>query len=495
MDNQSQKIIFGLKVKQLRKGQQLSFANLSELSGLSISYLNEIEKGKKYPREDKIEALADALKVSIVHLTSPDLGKQLAPLGQLLRSNFLNELPLDLFGLDAGKIVEMLAGAPTKIGAFITTLVGISRRYALEQENFYFAALRSYQALHDNYFESIEEKADEFVANNNLPTDRPVSTRLLNKILKSRYRYKIEEMAFGEDFQELNRFRSIYLPDKKRLLVNNKLTETQRAFLLGKELACNVLKLKNRIYTSTFVKVNSFDEVLNNFKAAYFSGAILMNRENLVNDLNLFFANPQWNAGGFTDIMHKYKASPEMFFHRLISIIPKYYGLDNIFFIRFNNRLSTSEYRLTKELHLNREHQPYGNALLEHYCRRWITVRMLQDLQSKQIKEDYSGMLTGVQRSRYNGSDDEYLCFTIARPAHPTPDTNISVTLGLLVNDELKRKIKFWNDPVIPVKEVAQTCERCPISDCGERVASPTVVEQERKQKRLEEALDRLLDE
>lgn len=66
MDSQSRKIIFGLKVKQLRKGQQLSFAELSARSGLSISYLNEIEKGKKYPREDKIEALAEALKVSII---------------------------------------------------------------------------------------------------------------------------------------------------------------------------------------------------------------------------------------------------------------------------------------------------------------------------------------------------------------------------------------------------------------------------------------------
>lgn len=494
VDNQSRKIIFGLKVKQLRKGQKLSFAELSARSGLSISYLNEIEKGKKYPREDKIDALATALEVSIETLTSSELGKRLSPLGELLRSNFLSELPLDLFGLDAGKIIELLAEAPTKVGAFITTLVSISRRYALEQENFYFAALRSYQALHDNYFEEIEQKADEFVEKNNLPINRAVSVRLLSKIIKTKYRYKIEEMAFGEELQELNRFRSIYLPEKKRLMVNNKLTDTQRAFLLGKELACNVLKLKNRIYTSTFVKVNSFEEVLNNFKAAYFSGAILMNRESLLEDLTTFFNRSTWDSDAFMAIMNKYKASPEMFFHRLISIIPKYFGIDNIFFLRFNNRLSTNKYQLTKELHLNREHQPYGNALLEHYCRRWVTIWLLQDLQSKQIRENYTGMLTDIQRSRYNGSDDEYLCFTIARPAHPTPDTNISVTLGLLVNDELKRKIRFWNDRTIKIKEVSQTCERCPIQDCAERVASPLVVEQENKQKRLEKALERLLD-
>jgi transcriptional regulator with XRE-family HTH domain len=494
VDNQSKKIIFGLKMKQFRKERKFSFSELSALSGLSISYLNEIEKGKKYPREDKIKALAEALNVSIKELTSTELGKKLSPLAELLNSNFLSELPLDLFGLEAGKIIELLAEAPMKVGAFISTLVSISRRYALEQESFYFAALRSYQALHDNFLEEIEDKADEFVLNNNLPTDSSVSIRLLSKILKSKYRYKLEEMNFGEDFQELNRFRSIYLPDKKRLLVNNKLTETQRAFLLGKELAFNALKLKTRIYTSTFVKVNSFDEVLNNFKAAYFSGAILMNRESLTQDLTHFFGQRKWDSEAFIAIMNKYKASPEMFFHRLISIIPRYFGLDNIFFIRFNNRLSTSEYKLTKELHLNKEHQPYGNALLEHYCRRWITVWMLQDLQSMQIRKNYKGILTGVQRSRFNGSEDEYLCFTIARPAHPTPDTNISVTLGLLINEELKNKIRFWNDSAIPVKEVSQTCERCPIVDCAERVAPPTIIEQKRKQNSLEEALERLLD-
>ena len=66
--------------------------------------------------------------------------------------------------------------------------------------------------------------------------------------------------------------------------------------------------------------------------------------------------------------------------------------------------------------------------------------------------------------------------------------------MGLLVNDELKRKIRFWNDSAIKIKEVSQTCERCPIQDCAERVASPHVVEQERRQKRLEKALERLLD-
>ncbi|MBN8569774.1 MAG: helix-turn-helix domain-containing protein [Ignavibacteria bacterium] len=42
------KIIFGLKIKDLRSRKNLSLQELSKISGLSVSYLNEIENGKKY---------------------------------------------------------------------------------------------------------------------------------------------------------------------------------------------------------------------------------------------------------------------------------------------------------------------------------------------------------------------------------------------------------------------------------------------------------------
>ena len=41
------KLIFGLKLKQVRMAKDLSLFKLSKLTGLSKSYLNEIEKGKK----------------------------------------------------------------------------------------------------------------------------------------------------------------------------------------------------------------------------------------------------------------------------------------------------------------------------------------------------------------------------------------------------------------------------------------------------------------
>ncbi|MCB0580736.1 MAG: helix-turn-helix transcriptional regulator, partial [Phaeodactylibacter sp.] len=123
---QNERILFGLKVKQLRQDQGLSFADLSKASHLSVSYLNEIEKGKKYPKEDKLKALADALGTSYDRLVSTELSKSLAPVGELLQSNFLNELPLDLFGIELSKVVEIIASAPVRVGAFISTLLELS---------------------------------------------------------------------------------------------------------------------------------------------------------------------------------------------------------------------------------------------------------------------------------------------------------------------------------------------------------------------------------
>ena len=49
---QYQKIILGLKVRQLRQEKGWNFEELSRQTGISVSYLNEIEKGKKYPQPE-----------------------------------------------------------------------------------------------------------------------------------------------------------------------------------------------------------------------------------------------------------------------------------------------------------------------------------------------------------------------------------------------------------------------------------------------------------
>ncbi len=489
----NKKIIFGLKVRQLRLGNKLSFENLKDLTGMSISYLNEIEKGKKYPKDDKIQSLAKALGTNFNELVSLELTDSLAPVGELLKSNFLNELPLDLFGIELSKVVEIIANAPIRVGAFISTLVQMARNYALLEENFYLGAMRSYQELRYNYFEEIEEAVSVFIELHKLPKEGSVELELLASILKDQYQYEIKENGLN-DFPELQFLPSVFVPKSNKLLLNNKLSEIEKVFELGKELGYNVLGLNDRTSSSSLLRVNSFDEVLNYFKAVYFSTALLINRDAFVKDIQAFFTKEKWNGEAFLGIMDKYKASPEMFFQRLTNIIPQFFGLQKLFFLKVSHKPELGLYEIDKELHLNHQHHPHSNGLLEHYCRRWLSLSLLKDLQDLQQVGKYVGTIVGAQRSRYFGTDDEYLCLTLTRSATPTPDQNVSVTIGLLINEELKEKIKFVDDAFITFREVNKTCERCAIENCKERAVPATVVEKRQQRKAIQESLKKIME-
>ena len=135
--------------------------------------------------------LADALEVSADMLKSSYLPNQLKPVKELLESNFLNELPLDMFGINLAKVVEIIANSPLKVGAFISTLVEIARNYSFQEENFYFGALRSYLEINNNYFAHLEDAVIAFKKEHNLegPT---VSEKQLAQILETNYGYNIE---------------------------------------------------------------------------------------------------------------------------------------------------------------------------------------------------------------------------------------------------------------------------------------------------------------
>ncbi|MEK7257643.1 MAG: helix-turn-helix domain-containing protein [Bacteroidota bacterium] len=490
--SQNERILFGLKLKQLRRERNLNFAAFAQQTGMSVSYLNEIEKGKKFPSEDKLGLLAQALGVPAGELVSLEFDKHLTPVSELLNSNFLNELPLELFDIDLSKVVEIIANAPAKVGAFISTLVELSRNYALAEENFYFGALRSFLEMNNNYFEDIEQAAAEFAGQHCLPTEGLTPVNVLANILQKRFGYTIIEGGLSE-FPELADIRSVFVPGTKKLLLNARLNDSQKAFQFGKELGFNYLGLKERANTASLLRVNSFEEVLSHFKAGYFSAALLINREAFVQDMTAFFSQPRWDGEFILSLMRKYQASPEMLFQRMTNLLPQFFGLEKLFLIRFIQSPASGHFKIDKELHLNRRHQPHANALNEHYCRRWLSVSLLADLTQMQQAGKYASTLVGAQRSRYFETEDEYLCFTLARSGYPSPEKNVSVTIGILVEEALRERVHFLDDPAISVREVNTTCERCPIENCAERAAAPTVVEARNQRRRVQQILAELI--
>ena len=495
MQKENLKIIFGLKLRQYRQQKGLSTKQVAHNAGLSTSYVNEIEKGKKYPKADKIVSLAEALSVSYDELVSLKLGKSLNRLSTLLNSDTLQDIPFHLFGIEMSDLMGIMSDDPARFSALISTFLEIARNYDVRVEQFLFAALRSYQELHNNYFEDLEEAVEKFCERHEWAKEDPVPYNRLVDYLTKAYSYIIEESSF-ENYPDLKGFRSIYVPGKPpRLIINEHLLESQKAFVLGREIGYNELNLKERALTSSWLQVDSFEQVLNNFKASYFAGALLLKTSDLNKRLHQFFQRKKFDADALGQMMDDFKATPEMFAHRITQVLPHHFDLDQLFFLRFNNTTHSEKYFLTKELHLSRLHNPHGVAHSEHYCRRWITISLLQDLARKIRIGTYEKPIIGAQFSHYHNTNSEYLCITIARPLSLASDNNSCVTLGIEVNDAFKEKVGFWNDSDIPRRTVNETCERCPIEDCDERAAEPVFYEEEQKKERRVMALHQLMDD
>jgi predicted transcriptional regulator len=438
-----------------------------------------------------VAALAQALGVEEAALMSPDLDKNLLPVGELLNSNFLNELPLDLFDIELSKVVEIIASAPAKVGAFISTLVELSRNYALAEENFYFGALRSYLELHNNYFDDIEQAAQQFRQKYQLPEAGLLPVETLARLLEKHFGYTMVENGLSP-YPELAELRAVFVPGSKRLLLNGQLTEMQKAFQFGKELGFNYLGLKERANTASLLRVNSFEEVLNHFRAGYFSAALLLSREPFIADIARFLEKPHWEGDYLLSLLQKYQSSPEMLLQRITNVLPRFFGLDKLFLLRLIHNTAAGRFKMDKELHLDRRHQPH--VVGEHYCRRWLAVSLLDDLHEMQQAGKYAGAMVGVQRSRYFDSGAEYLCITFVRPSYPAAGQNVSITLGVLLDEFSLKKIRFAADPAIRLREVNITCERCPLQSCAERAAPPTVLEAKHKKRAVQKALKFLME-
>lgn len=224
------KLIFGLKLKQIRTDKNLSLFGLSKLSGLSKSYLNEIENGKKYPKPDKIVLLSDKLEVSYDQMVSLQLDKNLAPIGDILRSKILKELPLELFGIKESNLIDIISNAPAKVNAFISTIIKIAQHYNFSRESFYLASVRSYQEANKNYFEDLEQSVLKFAKAYHIDLEERISSKDLEDILIEEFGYSIEANELSKH-KALGSLRSVFVPKTKTLLLANEIDEAQRLYL------------------------------------------------------------------------------------------------------------------------------------------------------------------------------------------------------------------------------------------------------------------------
>ncbi|PEN13994.1 XRE family transcriptional regulator [Longibacter salinarum] len=501
VSSENLRFILGLKLRTLRQDRGASLKEIAEDSGLSISYLSEIEKGKKYPKPDKIIDLADALGVTYDDLVSMHVTDELDPIKEVFSSTFIQEFPFDVFGLEPQDVFALVSDRPSRAGALIRTFLEIGRTYDMQVEHFLFAALRSYQQLHGNYFEELEELAQDYRRTKEWAPGTSIPHEALYAVLVDEYGYDID-LETLPDHPELSDFRSVFVEgDQPTLLLNGDLMDIQRAFIYAREIGYCIMDVEERARTSSWLKVESYEQVLNNFRASYFAGALLIDRDPLLDHLKSIFSTSTWDPDALRTCMARFDATPEMFYYRLTELVPRFFGLEDIFFMRFHHEAGSSDFKLTKLLNMSQVPVPHGIGLREHYCRRWPAMRLLHRLSGEQHNGTTS-MQPSVepriraQRSYYLNDDAEFFVLSSARPLALQPTTNSCVSLGFLINDDFKRHVRFWNDDDIPQLDVNLTCERCPLTpaECGDRVASPTLHEADQSQRRREEALAELTE-
>ena len=489
------RLILGVKLRALRQSQGLGLKEVAGRAGLSVSYLSEIEKGKKYPKPDKLVDLAHALGVPYDDLVSLRVDKGLDPVKSAIDSPLIRSFPFALFGIDPEAMVSLLAGADDKADALVRAVTDMTRAYDARVEDFLLAALRAYQQIHGNTFPDLEAAADAL--RDDLGATDPGTLR---RALEARgYRIDTERLASDP---ALATFRQALSGDGRTLYVNGALQPEQLAFLYARELAFQALGATHRPRSSPWVRVDRFEQVLDNFRGSYVAGAVLLPAEAVDAALVRLAEAPAWDAGAVEAMLARFQATPEMLFHRLTQRVPAALGLDELYLLRFHHRTASGAYVLTKAFNLSGVPVPYGVEADEHDCRRWPALQALAELDRRQARaagrgETDDGPVVLAQRQRFVGTEaegggTEFVVLTIARPLALRPGVNSAVSLGLRRTPASARRVRFWDDPALPRLDVGLTCERCPISDCRVRAAPAAVVQAREARGARQAALDAL---
>lgn len=486
MEEEYIKLIFGLKLKQIRTEKNLSLFGLSKLSGLSKSYLNEIENGKKYPKPDKIALLSEKLEVPYDQMVSLKLDKNLAPIGELLQSKILKEIPLDLFGIKESNLIDIVANAPAKVNAFISTIIEIAQHYNFSRESFFLASVRSFQEANNNYFDDLEQQVQKFSKAYQVDLTKSLTSKDLEEILIEEYGYVLNDNELSK-YEALGNLRSVYVPKTKTLLLAKGIDEAQRTFIYAKEIAYNYLQIADRLHTFPWIKFKRFDQVLNNFYASYFAGALVIPKDKLTSQLETVFEKETFDKAQFFEMLNGFNASPESFYQRLTNILPKAFNIKNLFFLRITHKADTEKFYLNKELHLSHQHSPRANETNEHYCRRWVSLKVIKDISESENSHEFD-----IQISNYPSHDTKYLVLSSATKDPFRNNQYRSISIGLLINKQLERKLKFLEDKDIKRQEVGVTCERCAIKNCEVRQAPAVVLDKQAKNKKIEIIVEEL---
>jgi transcriptional regulator with XRE-family HTH domain len=102
--------IFGRNVRKYRTRRNWSQADLAEYANISINFLGDIERGKKWPHPETLTKLADALDIRVFEFFLEE-DREPTPETKKLMSRFMNDVTLTMnktLSLSVNKSIEYI---------------------------------------------------------------------------------------------------------------------------------------------------------------------------------------------------------------------------------------------------------------------------------------------------------------------------------------------------------------------------------------------------
>jgi transcriptional regulator with XRE-family HTH domain/predicted transcriptional regulator len=548
-------IYTALNLRRLRRASGLDRTTICKRALISSSYYGELEAGDAVMTTPVLSRLCKAFGVSQSDIDTHTLDPVIDVFLDLTDDKTLDEAEIlerpgektaenrkhtkyrkRIFPI-VREVIELLDSAPNLANAFTKTVNNIARERDIgsKKEVFLPILLRTHQEEHHNYFAFLEDAAQAFLDK----YGQPVTYEGLRDLLKGEYHYgEIEPWNFGIDDDNGTPepiLRSVWFErnGKYCLRLNEKLKESQRTFEVAKEIGYHwpgVMRstqdaLAQRNPTSSWTEVSSFPQVLNDFRASYFAGALLMPQERLEEELRTFFGKTSFDPAALAAMIRGNHVTPEMYLHRLSEILPGRFGIKNLHFLRFQTDASKTYaaaterfervFRRTKYLNLDSLPFQYAESPSEKYCRLYGAIKIFKEFQQAEAEkqalethDDDDFFYVKAQRSRFlkeiapEGYEEQgYLCISVARRLNVQEHILSSVTLGFVLTPHFQNTVAFWNDhnniefgdegKGVPV---AHTCQRCPKNPCTERAASPSLYEDEQQRQHTAKLRQKIID-
>jgi predicted transcriptional regulator len=114
-------------------------------------------------------------------------------------------------------------------------------------------------------------------------------------------------------------------------------------------------------------------------------------------------------------------------------------------------------------------------------------------IELKELKENET--LTSAQISHYKDSGLSYLVLSTSHKNPFSDGTNRSYCIGILLNSNSLKKIKFAKNSSVKSEYVGVTCETCNINDCDARKTPPIRLEKENFNESMKKSIAKIRKE